>query len=283
MATLELDGFPPIALADDGVYSAGTTRVINVFLNDLQGDRPVEAFLVDPDLNSNGKRKTVTNQGVWEVLADNTIRFTPLSTFGGSPTVVSYYSIDLQGSASNSATITFAAILPVELIEFKAIATDKGNLITWKAASERGFSHFELLKSADLKEFYSISKVNSNALKSYNYVDKDNIANVKYYQLKMVDTDGSIQYSKIISIIQVEKKIDWLAYPNPIVGNKVQINYAKNIKGIQLFDATGKLITDQLKAEKQVINFNTQIPDGEYLLVLDTEEGKLSKRITVHK
>ena len=283
IATLELDGFPPVALSDDGVYYAGLIKTINVFSNDLQGDRPVEAFLVDPDLNSNGKRKTVTNQGVWEVLADNTIRFTPLLTFGGSPSMVSYYSVDSQGSASNAASITFATILPVELTLFKAMPTTEGNLISWKAASERGFSHFELMKSSDLKEFYGIGKIKNNSNKSYSYLDKDNITNVKYYQLKMVDLDGTMQFSKIISVIQTEKKVDWLVYPNPVSGNKIQINYTKNINSIKLYDASGKLVSEDLKAEKQLITLQTNLLDGEYLLVLDTEEGKLSKRITVHR
>ncbi len=283
VATLELDGFPPIALTDDGFYYAGLIKTIDVLANDVSGDRPIEAFLVDPDLNSNGKRKTVINEGIWEVLADNSIRFTPLTTFGGSPSTIRYYSTDSQGSASNQATITLATILPVELSMFKGQATSKGNLISWNAASERGFSHFELLKSSDLKEFYKIQTIQSNSKKSYSYLDSDNIANVKYYRLRMVDIDGTLQYSKIVSLVQSETQLDWLLYPNPILVNKVQINYLKNIRAVKLFNTAGKLITDKLKVENQVINLEPGISAGEYLLVLETEEGPLSKRISIQK
>jgi Surface adhesin CshA repetitive domain len=282
-ATIELDGNPPVANSDEGSYSSGIAKIVNVFLNDVSGDRPVEAFLVDPDLNSNGKRKTVINQGVWEVLSDNSVKFTPLSTFGGSPSAIRYYSVDTQGSASNEATITFASILPVELTVFKGEATSLGNLITWKAKSETGFSHFEVLKSADLKEFYTITKSKSNTLKSYSFLDKENIQNVKYYQLKMTDLDGSIQFSRIISVIQKAEATDWLVYPNPIAGEKINVNYSKKVNAIQLFDVSGKLISDQLKIDKGIISLKGICTVGEYLLVLDTDEGKLSKRITVIK
>jgi Peptidase family C25/Surface adhesin CshA repetitive domain/CARDB/Secretion system C-terminal sorting domain len=283
IATIELDGNPPVAIPDDGSYSSGISKTVNVFLNDVSGDKPVEAFLIDPDLNSNGKRKTVTNQGVWDVLPDNFVKFTPLATFGGSPTAVRYYSIDSQGSSSNEAAITFASILPVELTIFKGEATSSGNLISWKAKSERGFSHFEILKSADLNEFYSIKNILGNTSKSYSYLDKAYIQNVKYYQLKMVDLDGTIQYSRIISVIQKTETSDWLVYPNPISGDKININYSKKVNSIQIFDLSGKLISDQLKIEKGIISLDGICTDGEYLLVLNTDEGKLSKRITVIK
>jgi Peptidase family C25/Surface adhesin CshA repetitive domain/CARDB/Secretion system C-terminal sorting domain len=282
-ATIELDANPPIAIADEGSYNTGTAKIINIFLNDVSGDIPVEAFLVDPDLNSNGKRKTVTNQGVWDVLADNFVKFTPLATFGGSPTAIKYYSIDSQGSASNEAAVTFASILPVELSLFKGQAMTDGNLITWKAKSETGFSHFEVLKSDNLKEFYAIKKIPSNQSKTYSYLDKNNINSVKYYQLKMTDLDGSIQYSRVISLVQKAETADWLAYPNPIIGDKINVNYTKKVNTIQIFDLSGKLISDQLIIEKGIISLNGLCTDGEYLLVLNTDEGKLSKRITILK
>jgi Peptidase family C25/Surface adhesin CshA repetitive domain/Secretion system C-terminal sorting domain/CARDB len=282
-ATIELDGNPPVAIPDEGSFSSGTTKTFNIFLNDVSGDTPVEAFLVDPDLNSNGKRKTVTNQGVWDILPDNTVKFTPFSTFGGSPTIVKYYSIDSQGSSSNEAAITFASILPVELSLFKGEATSTGNLISWKAKSETGFSHFEILKSGDLKEFYSIKSIPSNSAKTYTFLDVDNIQNVKYYQLKMIDLDGTIQYSRIISLIQKAEIVDWLAYPNPFKGDKINVTYNKKVNTVQIFDLTGKMLSKNLKLEKGVIYLNGICTDGEYLLVLDTEEGKLSKRITIIK
>jgi CshA-type fibril repeat protein len=280
-ATIELDANPPIANNDQISFQSGQIHTLNLFANDTSGDTPVEAFLSDPDPNSNGKRKTVPNQGLWEMMTNNTIKFTPLSTFGGSPSTIKYYSIDAQGSASNEATITFATVLPIELSQFKVIAKEDYNLISWKAQSEKGFSHFELLKSKDLIEFYDLQKVNTNESKNYSFQDKENIVGVTYYQIKMVDIDGKIQYSKILSVIQESKASNWIVYPNPIKGGKVSINYTKQINEVKLYDMTGKLISNNLKFDKDTIYLIENCTSGEYLLSLNTEEGTLSKRITI--
>ncbi len=67
---------------------------------------PTTVKLVDADPNSNGKIKTVPNEGTWKVNPDGTVTFTPLPTFKADPKPVKYTVKDTTGLESNEATIT---------------------------------------------------------------------------------------------------------------------------------------------------------------------------------
>jgi hypothetical protein len=108
--------------------------------------------------------------------------------------------------------------LPLNLISFSV--NKKGALphLSWSTTSETNFSHFMVQKSKDAKGFESIGRVESVGFESdksaYSFVDEKPFAGNNYYRLKMVDKDGTEDYSKIISV-----KFDGTAkavfYPNP--------------------------------------------------------------------
>jgi len=97
----------PVGTVPDGNIPAtpGSAVTIPVLTNDTYGDTPKASTL---RFASTGNRNNlvVSGQGTWSINADNTITFTPLSTFTGDPTPVSYLVNDDEGNASGATLVT---------------------------------------------------------------------------------------------------------------------------------------------------------------------------------
>ena len=160
--------------------------------------------------------------------------------------------------------------LPVRLISFTGKSTDKGNELSWKTSQEQNFSHYEIERSADSKSFKNIGKVlgagNSKENLNYSFIDNSTSHGVvpgasstnqsffegdAYYRLKMIDLDGSYEYSKIIFIKNDVSAIEvGNFYPNPAFGNEVSIKIKtpeRNSMTITSYDLSGKMINVETK------------------------------------
>lgn len=97
--------------------------------------------------------------------------------------------------------------LPIDLKDFTA-ATDNGIvLLKWQTATEVNSNYFDIERSDDGQFFFSIGKVNASGNTSqgasYSFTDKNltnNNGGQIFYRLKLVDKDGTIKYSKHLSV-----------------------------------------------------------------------------------
>ena len=93
--------------------------------------------------------------------------------------------------------------LPVSLINFSAKKNNSSINLTWTTDDEANMSHYELQRSADGRNFSTIVSVQSKnnfSRSSYTAVDNKPINGIGYYRLKMVETDGSANYSRIVTV-----------------------------------------------------------------------------------
>ncbi len=93
--------------------------------------------------------------------------------------------------------------LPVSLLSFDGRLVNNANLLSWSTSSEQNSKSFELEKSTDGINFYTIGKLaaagNSNTLRNYNFTDKE-VNEFNYYRLKMIDIDSRFVVSRIILV-----------------------------------------------------------------------------------
>jgi hypothetical protein len=145
-------------------------------------------------------------------------------------------------------------VLPVELSDFRAQATQEGVLLQWATASERNASHFVVERSSDGRYFTKIGKVeamgNSTGFHRYAFLDKNPTASIPleggrgviYYRLRQVDFDGKEELSKVVAIDMKDTRLR--AYPNPVSGGELTLYFPENLNEsmtVQLFDSTGRL------------------------------------------
>jgi hypothetical protein len=141
------------------------------------------------------------------------------------------------------ASTTAQNTLPVTLVSFTA--TEQNGVVTllWKTENEINFSHYEVERSSNVNAFSEVlSKVarNQGSESLYSGTDLPNATGVFYYRLKMVDKDGKIAYSNIVSV-KIKSTLSITLSPNP-VRDRMIVNGLAVGSTVRIVDVSGKLV-----------------------------------------
>jgi hypothetical protein len=143
------------------------------------------------------------------------------------------------GSVSGTGDI---GILPVELVDLQAQAVTAGNHITWQTASEVNSDHFIVERSSDALHFIPIDRISaagtSLQLLSYELLDHQAPQGLSYYRLRMVDRDGSMEYSHIVTAWRSGGRL--LVYPDP--AQDILRWQGPTAARIEVLDALGQVV-----------------------------------------
>lgn len=178
--------------------------------------------------------------------------------------------------------------LPVELLSFEAYPnTENGNKsdLEWTTATEINSDFFEVQHSSNGLSFQTVGKVkasgNSNTTIDYDFVHNDPIIGLNYYRLRIVDFDGSEEYSNV-QIVKFTEELSFSinVFPNPTdldLFVKISENISPELLGV--FDMNGKLInlpTTEIGINNWKIDVST-LTDGMYNIVLMNEEDRITR------
>lgn len=165
-----------------------------------------------------------------------------------------------------------AVPLPVSLLNFSGRNEGSRNLLSWKTAEEKEFSHFELQRSPDGNTYERIATVKGNSAHggSYSYTDEQPFTGRNFYRLGMVDQDGSVALSSSVVMLTVASG-DGLAinvYPNPVKQQlTVELNglVAADAR-IEVLDMTGRILRSHRASAGSNILETSALPAGMYLV-----------------
>ncbi|MBW6482530.1 MAG: T9SS type A sorting domain-containing protein [Vicingaceae bacterium] len=175
-------------------------------------------------------------------------------------------------------------VLPVELVQFFGVSTNKGNELQWQTLSEINNDYFIIEASTDARNFEAIANIkgagNSNELLSYHYLDKNPMEDLMYYRLKQVDFDGQFEYSDVISVRRVEEG-EVIISPNPVndvLNIELKIASSGNYKFI-ITDLLGAVIEKNIQlskgSNKVKLDIFTTLPQGFYMLKIVDENNTI--------
>jgi len=163
--------------------------------------------------------------------------------------------------------------VPVELTSFTAEATSEGVKLNWTTATELNNLGFEIERSNDGEEFYTIGFVEgmgtTTEATNYNYSDKLVYSGTTTYsyRLKQLDFNGAYEYSEVLTV-EFDVPGEFVLqqnYPNPFNPSTV-IKYAvpeESPVSIKIFDLTGREVATLVDEVKQ---------PGTYELTFDAEK-----------
>jgi hypothetical protein len=187
-------------------------------------------------------------------------------------------------------------MIPVELISFTATTNDKGVILNWSTATELNNHGFEIQRSTEGKEFFTIGFVNGHGTtteqQNYSYADRNLVDGKYYYRLKQVDYDGSYEYSDVVEAEWRSFNLYLLEqnYPNPfnpttIIGFGLQNK--SNVK-ITILNAIGEEVAVVLNEEREAgfhqVEFNAaSLPSGVYFYRLQTGDFISTKKMLLLK
>lgn len=168
--------------------------------------------------------------------------------------------------------------LPVELTKFNARTTGKAIELNWTTASELDSKHFEIERSADARNFKTISIVSAKGTTSltthYTYLDSEPLLGTSYYRLKQVDEDLTYTYTHTITIFNRQAKAASV-YPTIAQQDlKVELPLAHLTYDAAVYDKMGRVVLRQsLRGYTHLLDVS-RLGHGNYTLVLSNEVGE---------
>ncbi len=136
--------------------------------------------------------------------------------------------------------------LPVDLLNFAGSnVNNQKTLLTWETTREENLDKFDIEKSKDGISWQYSSSVKAVAKGNYQSWDNQPFDGLNLYRLKMVDNDGSYQYSPIVKVMFERAQAASLnVYPNPNKGKFVLVlsNSPEKPANLRLTDITGRVL-----------------------------------------
>lgn len=183
--------------------------------------------------------------------------------------------------------LTNLTTVPVELSAFKAFVKEQTVYLNWQTETETNNYGFEIQRSFN-SEWEAIGFVPGNGSTSeshcYKFLDKhDPGVFTVYYRLKQIDTDGSFEYSSVLTVILNGSASYQLSdnYPNPF-NAATTISYSLAIEGfvrINIYDELGRSIRTLVNKNQSPGN-HAVIWDGENNAGEFVSSGRYFYRLT---
>jgi hypothetical protein len=200
----------------------------------------------------NGKTRTGTPAGA----IDNDFGATPGTA--GQTIILSSLNLMINSHSASSP----CGILPVTLVSLKGLVQTDGASLIWEITNVVNLHHFDIEYSTNGINFSAVGKtVYKEGQLHYEYYHRQQLPSIVYYRLKMVDHDGSFQYSKIITLKIARGGSSMLTYPNPTRQTvTVQVKAEETTEaGIRIINSMGH----------QVMQKVTVLQKGDNVLPLD--------------
>lgn len=183
--------------------------------------------------------------------------------------------------ATNQITITNCA-LPLDLLSFTGKTNNDAIVLNWKTSNERDFSHYEVQKSSDALEYGSIGSVKSNKGNYYNFIDNSPNPQNNYYRLKLVNNDGSFNFSQTINV-NFEKNKGFVNVENPSKNGEFVISTGLKNPSFTVLNSAGTKIeanTISNGVNKYVVKPN-HVAAGLYFLNIISEGKIITKKVII--
>ncbi len=171
--------------------------------------------------------------------------------------------------------------LPVTLLSFNGTIQNKNIQMNWQTAGGINFKQFEIERSSDGITFEKIGTVaeagNNSIDKNYGFTDVQPNAGLNYYRLKQTDMDGRFEYSKIITIKNIENHWGFSIYPNPSAGQILLTGIFSKGATYSITNTLGQTVLRGKLIPGKPINIST-LQRGIYYIFVDTVVAKLLKQ-----
>lgn len=181
---------------------------------------------------------------------------------------------------------------PVELLDFEADVHHGYPRLSWITAREENSDRFEIEEMRQEGTWELIGRVTaagfSDQEQSYSFSGETKLNGEAHYRLKMVDLDGSVEYSEIRTLTN-EGLTLISAYPIPasefLVVEGIRTDLVRQAE-VSWYSLQGNLITTEImapgSAAATVVNVPGVLSPGIYLLRISSDSGiLLQQKITV--
>ncbi|HEX9511569.1 MAG TPA: T9SS type A sorting domain-containing protein [Puia sp.] len=172
--------------------------------------------------------------------------------------------------------------LPALLMGFSGSVGNNDIVLSWIMENETNSKWFVIERSSNGNSFDSIGVVaglNNMHESNYSYTDLRSPSGNSYYRLRLVNSDGGIKYSKVVTLNNGNASAKMQVFPNPA---GAVVNYTLNSTAadqvtVEVFNLAGIVVMSrqqQLSAgtNQQSLAIST-LKSGNYFLKVINREG----------
>lgn len=160
--------------------------------------------------------------------------------------------VESAASISSWSPFTFASnsssenVLPVTWLNFEASSVDGSVELNWSTAAELNNLGFHIEKSINGINWQEVGFVSGNGTVNEvsNYSFRDALQPMKYYRLKQEDTDGTIDYSKVVEVYGETDRDIFLMQQNSRLSLFLN-NQPKSEGEVKIYNLQGALLWHQ--------------------------------------
>ena len=158
-------------------------------------------------------------------------------------------------------------------------------IVDWTTQNEVDNTGFEILRSANGRDFQAIGWVNPNEINNYEFEDREVVPNqLYYYRLRQVDTNGDSRFSPVVSAQVYNSGVQTISvFPNPTsdefsldLGNIYQHNMNYQI---QIYNSIGILMNQMSISDKTTNISLNRYAKGVYLIRITTPAQNYTVKI----
>lgn len=191
------------------------------------------------------------------------------------------------GACVNQVAVEAACgLLPVELIDFKAVIHQHDIQLVWSTASEEDNLGYSLQRSADGHGWSEIGFVQGKGStiqqSEYSWMDKNPISGVNYYRLKQTDTDGKYEFSPIVVADMRTTGTQFDIFPNPSIDGAISLRATTSTEGwalLEIMDSNGKKVyNEKIGFPEGTVIYPVSLaayPRGVYTARLELPDGQV--------
>lgn len=296
-----LDGYVFNDVDEDGLLGGSDIPDDSVTIyiyDDLNGDGildPGEPAIDSTMTNSDGYFAFGILQKGVILTTINTADLPPDAEFTTSSNYNERFLVSGGVSPGNNFGYRYSGALPVELVAFTGETAGSENHLFWTTASEINSDVFLVQRSLEGLDFETIGTVDgarfSTTELNYSFIDEFPANGINYYRLKQVDFDGSVDYSRIISLsntITTSSEVRLKTWPT-ITDGPVQMLVegvgANQAFRLAVYNMAGHLVLEYLMAGESSSGIEIDLsPFGEgiYLIELNNSNYQFSRKVVVH-
>lgn len=173
-------------------------------------------------------------------------------------------------------------VLPVDLLSFEGTIDNRLVSLAWEGEREVNMvSYIVQRKMKNQIEFEEIGSVEANGKRHYEFFHLLGPAESAVYQLKMLNVDGSYTLSHTIELAE-QSEAGLQIYPNPATEIITFEHPSEQIKRLEIYDLTGRLVRAATVEDTQyILQIGEFIPSlYQYKVITNqsVEKGRFVKR-----
>ena len=186
--------------------------------------------------------------------------------------------------------IDCSKIVDANILSFSAqLQSDDIATLNWKVSTEVNMVRYEIEKSEDGNHFTKIGEViarNTNALLEYYFTDPAPLTRNTYYRLKLINSDGSFSYSRVI-LLNKDRIFQVNSLLNPFKSTIVADLFMpeEGMVKMRLYDNLGKLIGHENRVLFKGLNNVSfsgwdRLSSGMYIISFENNGQFIQRKVT---